>query len=554
MSRGTPGVVAPRGGATTRTGPGATGATLLRVEDLAVRYGSATGSVTALGGVSFTLAPGEVVALVGESGSGKSTLGHALLGLLDQPAEITGGTITFDGRPVAHEDERAWRRLRGARLGFVPQDPGLSLNPVRRVGDQVAETLLVHGLAAPAQARERAIRLLADAGLDRPELRARQYPHQLSGGQRQRVLIAAALIATPDLVIADEPTSALDTTVARRVLDQLTAQTTARGTAVLLITHDLAVAAERADRLIVLHDGAIVETGPTADLLRAPQHPYTRRLLAAAPSLAPFEGFRSPRADGPPLLSVREVHKRFATRGGSVTAADGVSFELRRGETLALVGESGSGKSTTARIALRLLTPDSGTVAFDGHDLTRLRGARLRALRRRIQVVYQNPYASLDPRWRVARIIAEPLRAFGIGARTARVGELLDQVALPATVAQRRPAELSGGQRQRVAIARALALHPELLVLDEPVSALDASIQAQILELLDRLQDELGLSYLFISHDLTVVRRISDRVAVMRHGRIVETGSTADIFNSPQHEYTRELLAAVPRERIAAHD
>ncbi|GAB2673090.1 dipeptide ABC transporter ATP-binding protein [Nocardia goodfellowii] len=534
---------------------------LLTVRDLRVRYRSTHGPVNALAGVSLTLARGEVVALVGESGSGKSTLGHAVLGLLGSAAEITGGSVAFDGHVVPHGDERAWRRLRGAHIGFVPQDPGLSLNPVRRVGDQVAETLLVHGLADRRTARERAVRLLADAGLDRPELRASQYPHELSGGQRQRVLIAAALIAEPDLVIADEPTSALDATVARKVLDQLTAQTTARGTAVLLITHDLAVAAERADRLIVLNGGEIVETGATAEVLAHPRHPYTKRLLAASPSLAPFEGFRPTRTgDAPPLLEVHEVRKRFhAKAGGAVTAVDGVGFVLRRGETLSLVGESGSGKSTTARIALRLIDPDSGSVTFDGQDLTGLRGSRLRGLRQRFQVVYQNPYASLDPRWRVARIVEEPLRAFGIGDRTARrsrVRELLDQVALPERFAHRRPAELSGGQRQRVAIARALALHPDLLVLDEPVSALDASIQAQILELLDRLQSELDLSYLFISHDLAVVRRISDRVAVMRHGRIVETGSTADIFDNPQHEYTRELLSAIPTaelERSAAH-
>ncbi|MEV6280538.1 ABC transporter ATP-binding protein [Nocardia sp. NPDC051832] len=540
--------VAPRGGAATSQ-VATDETTLLRVENLRVRYRSAREPVTALAGVSLTLARGEVVALVGESGSGKSTLGHAVLGLLGSSAEITDGTLTFDGQHAG--DERAWRRLRGARIGFVPQDPGLSLNPVRRVGDQVAETLLVHGLAERREARERAVRLLGDAGLDRPELRAAQYPHELSGGQRQRVLIAAALIAEPDLIIADEPTSALDATVARRVLDQLTAQTTARGTAVLLITHDLAVAAERADRLIVLNGGEIVETGPTAELVAAPQHPYTRRLLAASPSLAPFPGFRSPpAAPAPPLLAVGAVRKRFhAKAGGAVTAVDGVGFELRRGETLSLVGESGSGKSTTARIAVRLTAADSGTVTFDGADLTQARGARLRALRQRFQIVYQNPYASLDPRWRVSTIVEEPLRAYGVGDRAARrdrVRELLDQVALPEHFGRRRPAELSGGQRQRVAIARALALRPELLVLDEPVSALDASIQAQILELLDRLQTELGLSYLFISHDLAVVRRISDRVAVMRHGRIVETGSTADIFGAPQHEYTRELLAAIP--------
>ncbi|WP_433756094.1 dipeptide ABC transporter ATP-binding protein [Nocardia sp. CA-135398] len=538
-------------------GPNGSPAALLRIDGLHVRYASDSGDVAALKGVSLSVARGEVVALVGESGSGKSTLAQSVIGLLGPNAEITGGAVAFDGQTVDTGSERALRRIRGARIGFVPQDPGLSLNPVRRVGDQVAEALLVHGLADRRDAAARAIELLADAGLDRPELRAAQYPHELSGGQRQRVLIAAALIAGPELVIADEPTSALDATVARRVLDKLAAQTAARGTAVLLITHDLAIAAERADRIVVLSGGEIVETGPTATVLTEPRHPYTKRLLAASPSLAPFDGFRTPRVSaGPPLLTVRDVHKRFrAPAGGSVTAVAGVGFELGRGETLSLVGESGSGKSTTARIALRLTEPDSGAITFDGQDLTAVKGGRLRDLRQRFQVVYQNPYGSLDPRWRVGAIIEEPLRAYAVGdrkARQERVRELLGQVALPENFAQRRPAELSGGQRQRVAIARALALHPDLLVLDEPVSALDASVQAQILELLDRLQTELGLSYLFISHDLAVVRRISDRVAVMRDGRIVESGATADIFDNPQHEYTRELLSAIPTVHVTA--
>ncbi|MFC8044342.1 dipeptide ABC transporter ATP-binding protein [Nocardia sp. NPDC057353] len=526
---------------------------LLRISDLRVRYRTGDGPVTALDGVSLDIHPGEVVALVGESGSGKSTLAQAVIGLLPANAEIDGGALEFDGEPVDHRSERALRELRGARIGFVPQDPGLSLNPVQRIGAQVAEALLVHGRAGRRDAAARAVELLGEAGLDRPADRARQYPHQLSGGQRQRVLIATALACSPDLVIADEPTSALDATVARRVLDRLTERTAARGAAVLLITHDLATAAERADRLVVLRHGAVVEEGPTARLLTAPEHPYTRELLDSSPGLAATDAGRleRPRAEQP-LLRITGLRKRFRLGGAALTAVDGVGLELDRGETLALVGESGSGKSTTARLALRLADPDAGTVEFDGNPLTALRGRKLRELRRRFQIVYQNPYGSLDPRRRVADIVAEPLRAYRVGdrtARAARAAELLEQVGLGAAYAGRRPAELSGGQRQRVAIARALALQPELLVLDEPVSALDASVQAQILALLDELQQRLGLAYLFISHDLAVVRRISDRVAVMRHGRIVETGRTAEIFTAPAHEYTRELLAAVPRPR-----
>ncbi|KQY36736.1 ABC transporter ATP-binding protein [Nocardia sp. Root136] len=531
----------------------ATDGPLLQVEDLHIAYRTGAGPVAALRGVSIEVARGEVVALVGESGSGKSTLAHAVIGLLGDSAEVVSGKVEFAGERVDPADEKALRRLRGARVGFVPQDPGLSLNPVLRVGDQVAEALLVHRLADRRGAGLRALDLLEEVGLDQPELRARQYPHELSGGQRQRVLIAIALACGPELIIADEPTSALDATVARQVLDRLAERIAARGTAVLLITHDLAVAAERADRLVVLEQGKVVESGTTAQVLTRPAQPYTQRLLAASPALSPTE-FRPLRSRAEtPLLSVHALHKRFHAGSGSITAVDEVEFSLDRGETLALVGESGSGKSTTARIALRLTEADSGTVTFDGHNLSSARRNRLRALRKRFQVVYQNPYSSLDPRWEVADIIAEPLRAYGVGdraARTARVSELLEQVALPADFTTRKPAELSGGQRQRVAIARALALRPDLLVLDEPVSALDASVQAQILDLLDGLQTELALGYLFISHDLAVVRRISDRVAVMRHGRIVETGPTATLFTDPQHAYTRELLAAIPRPGV----
>ncbi|MCU1641365.1 MAG: Macrolide export ATP-binding/permease protein MacB [Nocardia sp.] len=522
---------------------------LLNIADLQVEYVGSTGTTAAVRGVSLEVRAGETLALVGESGSGKSTLAHAVIGLLNGGV-LTGGEISFAGERIEQASQRTLQRIRGARIGLVPQDPGTSLNPVLRIGDQVGEVLRIHGRADRRTAHLEAVRILEEAGLDRPELRARQYPQDLSGGQRQRVLIGIALACTPELVIADEPTSALDVTVQRRILDHLAARTRESGTAVLLITHDLGVAAERADRIAVMQQGRIVESGPTAQVLGDPQHEYTQRLIAAAPSLDTALPVRREVTAGSPLLTATGLCKVFhIARGESVTAVDNISLAVGRGETLAVVGESGSGKSTTARIVARLTEPDAGTVTFDGRDISGLRGAQLREFRRRIQVVYQNPYVSLNPKLTVAKIVAEPLQAFGIGDRAARrknVAELLDQVALPSTYLDRRPAELSGGQRQRVAIARALALRPELLVLDEPVSALDVSVQAQILDLLELLQAELNLAYLFISHDLAVVRRLADRVAVMRKGRIVETAATADLFGHPQHEYTRELLAAVP--------
>ncbi|MFE3196183.1 ABC transporter ATP-binding protein [Nocardia sp. NPDC059240] len=528
---------------------------LLSIEGLQVEYRGSTGTTAAVRGVSLEVRRGETVALVGESGSGKSTLAHAVIGLLNG-GQVTGGEITFAGERIEQAPERTLRRIRGAHIGLVPQDPGTSLNPVLRIGEQVGEVLRIHGRADRRTARLEAVRILEEAGLDRPELRARQYPQDLSGGQRQRVLIGIALACGPELVIADEPTSALDVTVQRRILDHLARRTEETGAAVLLITHDLAVAAERADRIAVMREGLIVETGTAAEVLGNPRHEYTRRLIAAAPSLEAADAVppRPARERTTPLLTATGLRKSFRiTKDFTLAAVDDVSLEIHRGETLAVVGESGSGKSTTARIIARLAESDAGTVTFDGQDITALRGSGLRALRRRIQVVYQNPYVSLNPKLSIGKIVAEPLQAFGIGDRRSRrdqVAELLDQVALPAAYLDRRPAELSGGQRQRVAIARALALRPELLVLDEPVSALDVSVQAQILELLERLQAELGLAYLFISHDLAVVRRLADRVAVMRQGVVVETADTAQLFDHPANDYTRELLAAVPRVAV----
>ena len=533
-------------------------APVLSVRGLRVRYGSGSEAAVAVDGIDLDVAEGEVVAVVGESGSGKSTTAQAIIGLLPGSGTITAGTVTFNGNRIDNAPERALEKLRGAHIGLVPQDPTTSLNPVTRIGDQVAEVLRIHGRANRRTAAIEALRILTEAGLDNPEIRIRQYPQDLSGGQRQRVLIGIALACEPELVIADEPTSALDVTVQRRILDHLDERIAATGAAVLLITHDLGVAADRADRIVVMSEGRIVEIGTATQVLTDPQHEYTRKLLAAAPSVTAGTAVsvRKPRpsSDGPALLTVRNLTKRFRIgRGSSITAVDNVSFDVPRGQTFSLVGESGSGKSTTARIAARLETASAGTVDFDGQTITALRGRELREMRRRVQLVHQNPYASLNPKLTIDKIVAEPLQAFGIGTasqRRERVRELLDQVALGEKYLSRHPAQLSGGQRQRVAIARALALNPDLVVLDEPVSALDVSVQAQILDLLAQLQRDHSLSYLFISHDLAVVRQISDRVAVMRRGQIVETGDIATVFGNPSHEYTQELLNAIPGKKV----
>lgn len=534
-----------------------TGTELLRVDDLRIGYRTRGGVVEAVRGIGFRVAAGERVAVVGESGSGKSTTAAAIVRLL-APNATVGGSIHFDGEDLSGLRGAAFRSLLGRRIGYVPQDPTVSLNPVKTIGQQVAEVLTIHKLADRRTALLDAVEALERAGIDRPELRARQYPHQLSGGQRQRVLIAIALAARPALVIADEPTSALDVTVQRRILDQLDALTEEVGASTLLITHDLGIAAERADRILVLSDGELVEEGTPDAVLGDPQHPYTRSLIAAAPSLNTTGGTFLTRArerhavattDTAPapeaLLRADGLVKEF----GGVRAVDDVSVAIERGRTLALVGESGSGKTTTSRLILRLEQPTAGRIVFDGEDVTALAGGRLRQLRRRIQVVYQNPYASLNPRLSIGDVITEPLRSLRVGDRRSqaeRARVLLDEVGLPANAVDRRPAELSGGQRQRVAIARALALRPELIVLDEAVSALDVRVQAQILQLLAELQAEHGVAYLFISHDLAVVRQISDEVAVLRAGRVVEAGPVSTVFGDPQHPYTRDLLEAIP--------
>ncbi|GAA5152075.1 ABC transporter ATP-binding protein [Microbacterium pseudoresistens] len=528
---------------------------LLEIDDLSVTYRTSRGALTAVNGVSLAVEAGKTTALVGESGSGKSSVAQSVIGLLARNGRVAGGSIVLDERTggptqLVGLPERRWRHLRGRCIALIPQDPGTSLNPVATIGASVSEALRIHGWRDRRKIRARVLELLERVDIDDPERRAAQYPHELSGGMRQRVLIAAALGLEPELVIADEPTSALDVTVQRRVLELLDRLRQESGSGVLFITHDLAVAADHSDSLVVMRRGRVEESGSSAAVLTAPTAEYTRNLLADAPSLAQIVERRphSPVEGEPPLVEVRALRQEFRTPGrGSFVAVDDVSFTVARGTTHALVGESGSGKTTTGRSIAGLNRPTSGTIRVGDTEVT---GARTsREFRRAAQLVYQNPFASLDPRQSIGSILAEPLENFGIGnraERTERAAHQLEQVALAPEIAARRPAELSGGQRQRVAIARALILEPQLVVLDEAVSALDVTVQAQILRLLARLQDELSLTYVFISHDLAVVRQIADTVSVLRRGEQVEEGPIARVFDAPEHAYTRQLLAAVP--------
>ncbi|MBN6190304.1 MULTISPECIES: dipeptide ABC transporter ATP-binding protein [Microbacterium] len=542
---------------------------LLSVRDLKVAFRSQEGMREVLHGVTFDVFPGETVAIVGESGSGKSTTATAIVDLLPGTGKVTGGSITLEGRPLTGLSRRDIEAVRGRDIGFVPQDPMSSLNPVWSIGFQVKEAVRANGIAqGRAAVKARTIEVLQQAGLADAERRLHQYPHQFSGGMRQRALIGIGLAADPKLLIADEPTSALDVTVQRVILDHMASLTRDKGTSVLLITHDLGLAAERAEKIIVMNGGNIVEAGPSRQILENPQHPYTKRLVAAAPSVASqrIQAVVEDRgietledlADIPPTVRVAGLTKDYKIRQGNFRseafrAVDDVSFEIPRGKTLALVGESGSGKSTVAKMVLKLEDPTAGTIEIDGQDVSGLSNAQAFGLRRRMQPVFQDPYGSLDPLRNIGNTIAEPLQIHGVGDRAsqrARVEELLEQVALPQSLATRYPNELSGGQRQRVAIARALALKPDIIVLDEAVSALDVLVQDQILKLLADLQSELDLTYLFITHDLAVVRVSSDLVCVMEKGRVVEQGTVDEIFANPQEEYTERLLQAIPGASI----
>lgn len=535
---------------TTNHPTGAEATPLLRVEGLVVSYETARGRINAVNGVDLEVHAGQITAIVGESGSGKSTTAQAVIGLLARNASVDAGQIRLQGQSLAGLPEKQWRQIRGTRVGLIPQDPNNSLNPVKTIGASVGEGLAIHHRGDAGQRRRRVIELLEKVGIDNPAKRHDQYPHELSGGMKQRALIAAALALEPDLIIADEPTSALDVTVQKVILDLLDEMRRELGIGILFITHDLAVAGDRADRIVVMQHGEVREAGHAQNVLTNPRHAYSRQLLADAPSLATAVTFTRPGVapEAPPLLRVKDVRQEF----GEIVAVDDISFDVVAGSTHAIVGESGSGKTTLGRSIAAFNTPTAGSILLNDAEVVGLNAKQRRELRRRVQLVYQNPYSSLNPRQTIGATIGEPLRNFTTGSKAeiaAQVRHHLDLVALDPGMVDRRPAELSGGQRQRVAIARALILQPELVVLDEAVSALDVTVQAQILRLLDDLQRELGLTYVFISHDLAVVRQISDTVSVMSRGRQVEFGATGEVFDHPVSTFTRQLIDAIPGSR-----
>ena len=557
---------------------------LVSVEGLRIKFPSKRGAIAGVRDVSFTIEPGEIVCIVGESGSGKSVAAYALM----QLTKFTGGggadgQLTLDGGSgdeidLRTADETQMRTIRGNEIGMIFQEPMTALNPSYTIGWQLAESLLHHRDLSRDDADGRSIELLKQVRIPEPERRLKQYPHELSGGMRQRIVIAMALACEPRLLIADEPTTALDVTVQAEILALIRKLRDETGAAVLLITHDMAVVAQMADRVVVMHDGLVAEEGPVEQVLTDPQDPYTQALLAAVPKLGDMAGKTLPEPmetvattechiDKPlqpgsrVLLDVKHLTKRFPIRGGWLSrtvanahAVEDVTFHLLEKETLSLVGESGSGKSVTGLCILRLERPDSGEITFDGQDLLALSDEEMRLARRDMQMIFQDPYGSLNPHMSLLEQVIEPLKNFRLEAGSAledRAAELFDRVRLPRAFLRRHPSELSGGQRQRVAIARALAPSPRLIISDEAVSALDVSIQAEVLNLMMELQADMGISYLFIGHDMAVVERVSHRVAVMYLGRIVETATREQIFANPQHEYTKTLLAAVPTLDLA---
>jgi peptide/nickel transport system ATP-binding protein len=532
---------------------------VVSIRNLRIALPAGAERLYAVDGVSLDLVSGQIVCVVGESGSGKSMCAHALMGLLPDTVKVEGGEIRFEGRDLIRQDEPGRRDLRGRRIAMVFQEPMTALNPLMRIGDQMMEMFEAHELLTPTERRAKALALAREVGLPDPERIVRAYPHQLSGGQRQRAMIAMALALQPAVLVADEPTTALDVTTQAQILKLIRNLQRSHNMAVMFITHDFGVVADIADRVVVLRHGKVVEEGAANEVLTQPQHDYTKALLAAVPSIDPPP--RQPLTERAKAIEVIGLDKTYVTSGGwfrpdrKVKAAASVSFTIFAGETLGLVGESGSGKSSVARLVMRLIEPDRGTVRIGDVDLTALAGKALRAQRHRIQMIFQDPFASLNPRRKVGNIIADGLVTRGVEAETAmqRARDLLGLVGLDAGAIARYPHEFSGGQRQRIGIARALALEPEIIVADEAVSALDVSVQAQVLALLEDLKARLGLSMLFITHDLRVAAQICDRIAVMQQGRIVELKPTAALFAAPDHAYTRELLAAVPGRTAAGN-
>ena len=528
---------------------------LLDVQNLSVSYFDNGRWNEVTHNVSFKLESGEALALVGESGSGKTTTAQAILGLLQQNARIETGKILLNGEDLGRFSKSRLEALRGKVMSLIPQDPSSSLDPLMKIGNQIGEIFRIHKACPRGQIKSRVVELLREVGLDEPELRAEQYPHELSGGMRQRVLIAIAIALKPQLIIADEPTSALDVTVQKRILDLIDDIRLNSGASLLMVTHDLGVASDRADKIIVMNKGRVEEAGESQIVLSSPQQDYTKKLVANDPSLTLVSPRPKRSGDGKTIVEVKNLVIDYAGKQ-SFRAVENLSFKVDRGTTHAIVGESGSGKTSTIRALCGFIRPGGGTITIDGSDMIHLKGEELRHFRRRIQLVSQNPFGSLDPHYTIGKIIEEPLLNYpheDKSKRRARVMELLDQVELPKSVFDRLPRGLSGGQRQRVAIARALVLNPDIVVLDEAVSALDVTVQAQILALLERLQNDFNLTYIFVSHDLSVVRQISDSVTVLKHGHEVESGQVEEIFTHPRETYTKELIAAIPGKKNALH-
>jgi peptide/nickel transport system ATP-binding protein len=552
---------------------------LLAIRDLTVEFATRRGTVRAVERVDLSIAKGETLAIVGESGSGKSVTSYAVMRILDRAGRIAEGQVTFSGIALRDLPEAEMQDLRGREISMIFQNPRAALNPIRRVGHQIEDVLLRHGQATRGDAKARAIAVLEAVRIARPEERYHAYPYELSGGMCQRIVIALALACRPQLLIADEPTTGLDVTTQKAVMELVTELTRARGMSTLLITHDLGLAAAYCDRVVVMEKGRVVETADAKSIFRTPAHPYTRRLMRATPrpgaglrdllpeGAAPFGPVTT--TPGAPLLRVEGLVKEYPRQGtggilarlaGRAPAApfravDRIGFEVRRGESVGLVGESGCGKSTTSMMVMRLLDLTAGRVTFDGQEIGAISARRFAAspLRRRIQMVFQDPTDSLNPRHSAARAISDPIRRLGTlrgAAMRARVEELAVLVGLPTALLDRFPHQLSGGQKARVGIARAIALSPDLVILDEPTAALDVSVQAVVLNLLHELKRRLGMSYLFVSHDLNVVRLLCDRVIVMRAGRVVEEGPVDDVLGNPRADYTRELLAAIPHPPV----